>query len=133
MIGNGKDKTLDMLGGSLPNVSGALKTWKQKMTFYLITKTSVRYKQKETAVKMDFFGVMQPLSSVSVERKPEGQRDWRWWRLHAEVGTIMKLDDVVIYRDVQYRVRAYTDYRDYGYVEYELTEDYEGAAPEETP
>lgn len=114
---------------NLPNMQSALLSWYVPMTFDVVTKTVQAGQVIETMVPVTFKGVMQELTSARLLLKPEGQRTWRWKWLHASPTLQLKNDDVVIYDGTQYRVMAKKDYREYGYLEYELCEDWTGAGP----
>lgn len=131
---NGKDIPLNKRTGSVPNVSGAMLDWFQPMTFDVVVKTTEGFIVYEEATPLDFQGVWQPLSGRQLLMKPEGQRDWNWFWLHAEPSIQLSTDDVVVYLGVQYRVMTMKEYDLYGYREFHLVEDYTGAGPvEETP
>lgn len=128
-IANGKDTPLNIRTGTIPDVSGVLQDWFQPLQFWLVDKETVGFQVIETTEPLDFFGVIQPLSSRRLMMKPEGQRAWTWLLLHAEPQLKLDVDDVVIYIGVQTRVMARKDNTIYGYVEYELVQDWTGAGP----
>jgi hypothetical protein len=125
MIINGKDLPLNQNSGTVPDVSGALKNWFQPISMTSITKTVVNFKVIESGTPIETLGVWQPFSGKQLAMKPEGQRKWGWWTLHAEPGLVLEPDQIVTYLGINYRVMRQQDYRLYGYVEYELVEDYE--------
>lgn len=129
-IKNGSDVPLNETGGNLPQVNGAMQTWFRAMTFYIVDKAIKNFLVKETAVAILFQGVWQVLSPQKLRMKPEGQRNWKWFMVHAEVSLILDPDMVIIYNGTQYRVESKKDYKEYGYVEYHLYQDYTGAGPE---
>ena len=114
---------------NLPNVTGALVSYYVPMVFELITKTVSGGEAIETTTPINFRGVMQPLKVTQLMLKPEGQRSWTWFWLHCDPSLKLRLDDVVIYKGVQTRVMGKKDYSDYGYLEYELAQDWTGAGP----
>ena len=128
-IQNGKDKSITSIMGSLPNVSGAMLDWFQTMTFVQVVKTVVNFKIIETKVEINFMGVWQPASAQSVMMKPEGQRNWKWFTAHCEPTVELGPDEVIIYSGTQYRVKSKMDYTQYGYVQYELVQDFTGSGP----
>ena len=123
---------LNQNSGNLPDVSGALQNWFQAMTFYRVTKTIVNYELVETSVGFSFRGVWQPLSPRQISFKPEGQRAWKWFQVHAEPSLVLIPDEVITYQGVQFRVKGTTNYDEYGYVKYDLIEDFTGSGPEVT-
>ncbi len=122
--------SLDTNTGGLPNMEDAMYSYFQPMTFETVVKTVQRGGDVlEAPTPVTFQGVWQPLSAQALAMKPEGQRQWKWFRLHAQVFLNLKPDDVVIYLGTQYRVMARFDYVLYGYNEYHLVDDYTGSGP----
>ena len=125
MIKNGKDTKLNESTGTLPDVSGAMLGWFQKMTVEIICKTIINFRVVETLRTVNFSGVIQPFTDQQINMMPIGQRAWRWYTLHAETSLDLKIDDVMLYSDVKYRVQSKANYNKYGYVKYNLVEDFE--------
>lgn len=130
IIKNGKNTPLNANSGTLPQVDDAMLDYFQPMTFGVVTKTIFGAQVSETMENVSFQGVMQPLSERQLMMKPEGQRLWKWFWLHADPSLTLTPDMVVTYLGEQFRVTTQKDYRLYGYVEYHLTNDYTGAGPE---
>lgn len=128
-IANGSDRPLNIGTGTIPDVSGAMKDYFQPMTFTRIVKTVVGFQAKETPTDVEFMGVIQPLSSRALTIKPEGQRSWTWFMLHADPVLSLNTDEVITYNGVQTRVMARKDYSLYGYMYYELVQDWTGSGP----
>lgn len=110
--------------GNLPNVSDAMLDWFQPMTFVRIAKSIEDFGVSESREAIKFMGVWQPMGAQSLNMKPQGQRDWKWFQCHADVSLELKPDDMIKYLGVKYRVSAKLDYKRYGYMEYHLVEDY---------
>jgi len=128
-IGQGKNTPLNQRAGSFPDVSDALLDWFQPMVFGVVTKTTQGFQVVETMTETSFQGVWQPFTDRQLLLKPEGERAWSWYWLHAEPTLNLEVDNVVNYLGTQYRVKSKKDYRLNGYVEYQLVEDYTGAGP----
>ncbi len=126
---NAKNIPLNAQPGTLPDVSGAMLNWFQPCVFGVVVKTEVNYQVVETMENIQFQGVVQPLSAKRLMMKPEGQQAWTWLWVHAEPTLKLNTDQVITYLGVQYRVMALKNYEAYGYVEYELVEDYTGSGP----
>lgn len=103
--------------------------WFLPITMERIVKEVVGYQVVETTVPLDFIGVVQPLKARAIELKPEYQRAWTWLWVHCLINEQLKIDDVVLYKGKQTRVMALKRYDDFGYMEYELCQDYTGAGP----
>lgn len=109
----------------LPQVKVALFGWQQALTYQIITETIVDHEVSKVETAVTFRGVIQPLSPQKIALKPEGDRAWIWYQIHAEIGTILKPGDRI--RDIagiEYKVMAKNDYEKYGYIEYHIIEDY---------
>lgn len=125
MIKNASKSLLNSESGTLPNVSGALKNWFQKITFVKIDSQIIDYKKVEVKTPISFKGVMQPMKPQEVSFRPEGERVWRWHTLHTEVGVEIKVNDVILFNEVRYRVKDKSNFSAYGYLKYSLVEDYD--------
>lgn len=130
IIGQGKNVALNALSGSVPDVSGAMLDYFQPMIFGVVTKETVNFQAVETSEDINFQGVWQPLTERQLQLKPEGQRAWSWFWLHADPSLTLQVDSVIKYLGIQYRVMSHKDYRLYGYVEYHLVEDWTDSGPE---
>lgn len=131
LIFNAKDRLLSENPGTLPDVSGALLDWFQPLTFRQMTKTPVGFRLHETATDICTKGVIQPFSAQQLNLKPEGQRSWKWFTIHALPGCPLEPDDVVVQVNVKlgntpYRVMSKHDYSAYGYVRYDVVQGYDG-------
>lgn len=128
-IANGKNTPINVKTGTVPDVGGAMRNWFQPMIFSQVVKETVGFQVVETENEIAFRGVIQPLNGRKLMLKPEGQRAWTWLWLHADPSLTLEVDSVVSYLGVQTRVMSQKDYRLYGYVEYELVQDWTGAGP----
>jgi hypothetical protein len=110
-----------------PQMQGALANWQRPMTFITTIKELVDFEVVETKTEINFKGVWQPYNSQQLNLKPEGQRAWKWFTCHAETRVQLDPDEIISYNGKDYRVMEKRDYNEYGYIEYHLIEDYEGA------
>lgn len=129
IIQNGRDTLLTDNSGTLPNMETAILDYFQPMTFTTIVKTITAYSVVETPTNVDFKGVWQPLTPEQLMIRPWGQRGWPTFILHSDTTLQLSIDDVVTYKSVQYRVRARADFKLYGYMYYEIEQDYSGSGP----
>lgn len=106
----------------LPNLTNAVRAWTQPFTFKRVTKSIVDYQLVETLVDVSFKGVVAPFTDRELEIKPEGQRQWRWIEIYSTTDLALELDDIVIWKAVNYRVMASHNWEDYGYWRYEIAE-----------
>ena len=108
----------------LPNMSAAVMAWMQPMTGTVITSTVEDYVVQETETEASFLGVRVPFKAQQLDKKPEGQRAWRWDVLYTTVEFLLSPNDVIVFRGNRYRVDAKLDYSEYGYYEYHIVQDY---------
>lgn len=128
-IHDAKDVQLDKQPGTLPLVTGGITDYMQQMTFTKVTKGVLDFDVQETPVSTTFFGCWQPFSTQQLLLKPEGQRAWHWYTLHAYPTVVLVVDEVIKFLGIQYRVMGKWDYITHGFVEYHLVEDWTGAGP----
>lgn len=124
MIINGKNKTLSQTN-NLPNMSETIKNWFQNLTFKKIVKSIVNYQAVETETIISTKGVRQPFSPQQLKVKPEGQRGWKWETLHCLTNVVLVPDEIVEFNSIRYRVIEKKDYSEYGYIEYEIVQDFQ--------
>lgn len=124
-IWNAANVPLSSNPGTLPNMSNSIKNWFQLVRMERITKTVDSLGiLRETGQPMEFQGIVQTRNPRHTDMKPEGQRRWKQKSLIAFPSLILAPDDVVLYENDRYRVAATFDWKQYGYVEYYLEEDY---------
>jgi hypothetical protein len=128
-ISNAANRPLFDKSGSVPDVSGAMQDYFQTMIFTPLVKTVSGFQAVETGSPIIFQGVIQPFTERQLLLKPEGQRAWSWLWLHADPVLTLEVDDVVLFKGIQTRVMSRKDYELYGYVEYHLVQDWQGAGP----
>lgn len=121
---NGKDADLGVASSALPYVGTALYGLLQPMTFTTIAKSVYQGLVTELQTNVSVRCSRQPFSPQRLALKPEGQRAWRWELLFADPSLVLSPDDRVIFGGRPYRVMAKYDYKEYGYVQYEIAEDF---------
>lgn len=126
---NAKDKNLFQNTGTLPDMSSAILNYFQPMTFVRLVQEIVNFQVVDTPKKIQTEGVIQPFTPRQLTMRPEGQRAWSWFTVHALPNLVLKPNEVISYNSIQYRVKSQTDYTIYGYVEYQIILDYKGAGP----
>lgn len=122
-ITNAKDRSI--AEPAFLNMASALLGLFRPIKYFLVTQTVENFLAVETLTPFIYQGVLQPMKPRIVMMKPEGQRSWRWFTIHAEIGMLLKRDSIVWIKDVQYRVREEWLWEDYGYREYHLTQDFQ--------
>lgn len=125
-ITNAKDRPLNQNSGTMPDVSGAILEWLQPMTFTLLAKSVVAFKNKEsTPIPIQTQGLWQPYQPRNLQQTQEGQRSWRWFRMFTLPGSGLDVDNIISYLGQNYRVMSINDWTLAGYVEYKLVQDYQ--------
>jgi hypothetical protein len=124
-IHNASDTLLTANPGTLPNVQEAMASWFQTLTFTKIVKTVVNFNAVEVRTNFAFQGVRQPFTSQQLMMKPEGQRKWKWEMIHAYPDLVLQPDEIIIFNGLNYRVMQKYDYTEYGYVQYDIVQDYQ--------
>lgn len=110
----------------LPNMSNTLNGWEVPLSLKKIKQSIVDGDAVKTEETINFQGVFQPLREEQLQSKPEGQRSWAWYWIHAKAGTLnLSTQDKIIFNNVKYKVMAVKDYTLYGYIEYQIVADYE--------
>lgn len=110
----------------LPDMSNTLTGWEVPLSLKKIKQSVVDGLAVKTEETINFQGVFQPLREEQLQSKPEGQRSWAWYWIHAKAGTLnLSTQDKIIFNNVRYKVMAVKDYTLYGYIEYQIVVDYE--------
>jgi hypothetical protein len=128
-IANACNRPLFEENGTVPDVSGALQDYFQPMVFEPLVKTAVGFQAVENATPINFRGTIQPFNQRQLMLKPEGERAWTWFTLHSDPVLTLQVDDVVKYLGKQTRVMGRKNFSLYGYVEYEIVQDWTGSGP----
>lgn len=115
----------------MPNMASTLTGWESPLELVRINQDVVEGDLVTTEEKIQFLGVWQPLRNEVLELKPEGQRSWSWYWIHAKSGTLnLDTADKIIFNNVRYKVMEVKDYSLNGYIEYHVIKDYEGTDEE---
>lgn len=111
---------------NMPNMSDTLTSWLIPLELEKITQSIIDGDAVQTVTKYSFNGVWQPLRDEQLQFKPEGQRSWEWYWVHAQAGQLnLQTQDKIIFNGKRYKVMSVKDYSLNGYIEYEIIKDYE--------
>lgn len=120
-----KPANLKALSG-MPQMAATLSGWEVPLTLVKITQDVVEGLLSTTETEIIFQGVWQPLRDEQLELKPEGQRSWKYYWIHAKSGTLdLETADKIIFQGKRYKVVERKDYSLNGFIEYQVCEDYE--------
>ncbi len=120
-------KPLKQAVSGLPDMGSALLGIFYPITAVTLCKAQIDGFVKEIETSVQTQGVIQPQSPQQVAMKPEGFRAWKWMDLHCLPDLILKPDDIVKIDGVRYRVMSIYPYSQYGFMHYELGQNYEEA------
>lgn len=129
MIDNAANRPLFYKSGTVPDVSGAIQDYYQYMVFTRVVKTVQNFQVVETPTAINFRGLIEPFTEKRLEMKPEGQRQWSWFEVTSDASLQLVPDEVITYQNVQYRVMSLKNMQLYGYMQYEIVQDYIGSGP----
>lgn len=111
---------------NMPNMAGTLSGWQAPLQLIRITQTMSEGDVEYSEELITFQGVWQPLKDEQLQFKPEGQRSWKWFWIHAVAGTLnLDTADKIVFNGERYKVMDKKDYSLNGFVEYHVVKDYE--------
>ena len=114
------------LASGMPNMANTLNGWETPLTLVKITQSIVDGDVIKSETPINFMGVWQPLRDEQLQFKPEGQRSWSWYWIHAKAGTLnLQTQDKIIFQGKRYKVMSVKDYSLNGYIEYQVVLDYQ--------
>lgn len=114
------------LKNGMPNMSSTLTGWEIPLTLVKIKQSIIQGDVIKTEQVINFLGVWQPLRDEELQFKPENQRSWSWYWIHAKAGTLnLQTQDKIIFENKRYKVMAVKDYSLNGFIEYQVIRDYE--------
>ena len=131
-IQNGCNVPLNSVQGTVPNMGEAITDYFQKLSFIQIVKTVVGFQLKETPTTTEFWGIYMPAGPRNMAILPAGQRAWTIYKLYTQQPLTLQVDDVVVFPQInnkQTRVMKREDYSQYGYIVYDLIQDFTGSGP----
>lgn len=108
----------------LPDVSVGVMAFFQPLKIEIVTKEQVDGYTEKSKKCVHTHGVRQPFTAQQIQNKPEGQRAWRWHKIHLLSNVRIKVGDVLEICKVGYQIQVRNDYTEYGYVEYDAIEEY---------
>jgi len=114
------------LKSGMPNMANTLTGWEVPLSLVKITQTVVDGDVVKTEQPVKFLGCWQPLRDEELQFKPENQRSWSWYWIHAKSGTLnLQTQDKIIFQNKRFKVMSVKDYSLNGFIEYEVIRDYE--------
>lgn len=108
----------------VPYLAGALKGWTTPQTVEVVSQAVVNFQIQETRVQQTLDINIQPMPPQEVARRPEDQRQWRWWSVIVREGPLLTIDDVITVDSVSYRITKVHNWSESGFQKYDAIEDY---------
>lgn len=111
---------------SVPYLGGAMKGWTSKKKFKVIRKEIVNHRSVSKETPRYESINWQPVPSWKVDKKPEGQRTWRWFSIIVTGKRALgfKEDDIVILDNMRFKIMSGADWSQSGFQKYEAIEDF---------
>ena len=109
---------------ALPSVRSTLTGWFRPLVLGRVTKQVINHEVVESFRDLRCSGVIQPHGPRELRLKPEGQRQWNWQMLHTTPDVNLQDDERFKIKGVPFRVMSKQDWSEYGYVTYELIQDF---------
>lgn len=117
MITNAKNKKINQ-NGNLPNMSSTIVGWFLPIRVGIVSRSVVDYEQSKSIQWVNTKGVVQQYKTQDLEITKSGERSWDLLQIHCLPDLQLENDDLIIYKDVLYKVMNNNNYSDYGYMEY---------------
>ena len=98
-----------------PQVSIVFNNWTSTIQMKLVKTSAVDFEaQTDVLNVLTFDAVIQPMPPREIERKPEGERAWKWWKVWTT--TNLQIDSVIQDPDgVQFRIQSTQDWSQGGF------------------
>lgn len=114
------------LKNGMPNMAQTLTGWEVPLTLVKVVQSVVDGDVVKEEKQINFLGCWQPLRDEELQFKPENQRSWSWYWIHAKSGTLnLQTQDKIIFQGKRYKVMGVKDYSLNGFIEYQIIRDYE--------
>lgn len=118
--------TVDEAVAPMPVMRDVLLGWFRPLALTIVRKITRDFQTREVEVEHMTQGVIQPMSTARLAIKPEGERTWKWWTIHATTDLVLQTDDVVAPRGKpRLRIMGQGDWSGNGFVAYDAVEDYD--------
>lgn len=114
------------LKNGMPNMRNTLTGWEVPLTLVKIKQEVVDGDVIKSEQLINFLGCWQPLRDEELQFKPENQRSWSWYWIHAKSGTLnLQTQDKIIFQGERFKVMGVKNYSLNGFIEYQIIRDYE--------
>lgn len=125
-------KSTSDLASGLPDVGAAIMEILMPVKASYIQKQQIAGHTQEILIEIDTKVSIQTMSPQQLKMLPEGQRGWDTNTIYALSNLDLRLDEVFTIKGKNYRILAKTNWKEYGFIEYGTTEDYQMSKPDPT-
>lgn len=105
-----------------PQLMSTLLNWTEQVQMKVILKKAVDFELQEDVLSVPTLEMMlQVMAAREVDRKPEGERAWKWFDGWSDV----KVQKDTVMQDpegLEYRVDSVTDWSQAGFYKYDLVQ-----------
>lgn len=126
MLLNANKKKVSELNSGLPDVISAIQTLLQDTTAVYVQKQQIDGYTQEVPISIKTKACIQP-ASQDLTILPEGQRKWKYLDMWCLPNLNLELDDIFWVRHQGYRILSKIDWKQYGFINYKIIEDYTDA------
>lgn len=127
-IPSARNRSVSEMASPTPDMSGTVQSYFRPLVLIFVLKSVADHEIAEARVKLKCMGTVQPFGPRELKIKAEGQRSWNWQMLHTQPNVALKNDEEFTIAGTRYRVMSNAAWSDYGYLMYELVQDYNGNA-----
>ena len=113
-----------MAASVLPSMGNAISAWFRPLD---LVRRITQLRDREAVISevpLRCMGVIQPLMGRELVMKPEGQRAWNWNMLHTSSDVSLNPGEDFTVNGKKYRVMSDKGYSDFGFIYYEIVQDY---------
>ena len=109
---------------AVPHLAGALRGWTTPRTVTRVTQTVVNFQTQDAITDITLDCNIQPMPAQEVARRPEDQREWKWWSIIVRYGPLLNVDDIITVDAISYRIEKVHNWLESGFTKYEAIQDY---------
>lgn len=115
---------VSVAASALPSLRTTLVGWFRPIVLGRVTSNIVEGEIQRVVREQRCRGMVQPFGPRELKLKSEGERKWNWQMLHTDPSVSLRDGEEFTIHNIRYRVMSQKNYSEYGYVMYELVQDY---------
>lgn len=113
---------------TLPSMRSTILGWFRPIVLGRVISRIEEGEVKQTVKELRCLGTIQPFGARDLKLKKEGERNWNWQMLHTTPEVSLQDGEEFRIRGVPFRVMGQRNFSEYGYITYELVQDYVSAS-----